>query len=395
MKYISLLGYFLNYIFVSSRTRQSLVWLALIGIFISSLCLVILQGIMSGLQGNIIQENKRYFGSFEVVLPRAREDVLSVTSELVSLMKSEGISHFVAEKEIEVLIRNSDYLAPIRLHAVDWSDFIPPFLKKSDRSGLILGGDLGLKLKASLYGPLSVISPSYTLDLMGSIPSVGQQDISDFYVSGMNEIDEFHGWVRLSFLQNMIRSNSLSSLRFYQSSDLSEVVKILSNPKFKDFQIKTWEDNNPERVWAFHLETNVLIILFSFMCLLVSLTITVSFLLLLDRLRFDLASFWILGLSRNQCRWMIGIFSQGLITFSSISGVLTGVIFLWILKEWSPNIMPDVFWERTLPVKIEWMGLVSSWLVPQTLASVFCVFVVYFYFHELISFLSIVRRIGN
>ncbi|MDH4467123.1 MAG: hypothetical protein QE271_03625 [Bacteriovoracaceae bacterium] len=395
MKYFSLLGYFLNYIFVSSRTRQSLVWLALIGIFISSLCLVILQGIMSGLQGNIIQENKRYFGSFEVIVPKEKSDVLSLTSDFVSILKSEGMSHYVSEKELEVLIRHTDYLAPLKLHAVDWSDFIPPFLQKSDRSGLILGGDLGLKLKASLYGPISIISPSYTLDLMGSIPTVGQQDISDFYVSGMNEIDEFHGWVRLSFLQNMIRSNSLTSLRFYESSDLPEVKKILNNEKFQDFKIKTWEDNNPERVWAFHLETNVLIVLFSFMCLLVSLTITVSFLLLLDRLRFDLASFWILGLSRNQCRWMIGIFSQGLITFSSLAGVLSGVIFLWILKLWSPNIMPDVFWERTLPVKIEFLSLMTSWLVPQTLASVFCVFVVYFYFHERISFLSIVRRIGS
>ncbi len=395
MKYYSLLSYFFNYVFISSRTRQTLVWLALLGVFISSLCLVILQGVMSGLQSNIIKEHKSYFGHFEIRLP---PQTLESDERLLSLkdsLSSEGITSYVIEKELEVLVRSEDYLAPLRIHAVDWSNFIPPFLKNRDTSGIVLGGDLGLKLKTSLYSSIQMISPSYTLDFLGPIPSLGKIEISDYFVSGMNEIDEFHGWVRLGFLQNMIRSLSVSSLRFYAGSDYYKVSEILEQKAMHDYQLLTWENQNPERVWAFKLETNVLIILFSFMCLLVSLTITVSFLLLLDRLRFDLASFWILGLSKKQCRWVVGLFSQSLITLSSLGGVLLGVLLLWILKEWSPNVMPDVFWERTIPVQLSWSSAFLSWLVPQFLASVFCIFVVYFYFHDRISFLSIIRKVGS
>jgi len=395
VKYNSLLSYFFQYVFLSSRTRQTLVWLALLGVFISSLCLIILQGVMSGLQSNIIKEHKNYFGSFEIKFPSQTLENSALVDSIKDSLSSDSITQFVLEKELEILVRSEDYLAPLRVHAMDWSQYIPPFLQKRDRNGLILGGDLGLKLKTSLYSPITLVSPSYTLDLIGPIPSVGKVEVSDYYVSGMNEIDEFHGWLRLGFLQNMIRSLSISGIRFYNAQDLIFVKNLLKKEQFKDLKLVTWEDNNPERVWAFQLETNVLIILFSFMCLLVSLTITVSFLLLLDRLRFDLASFWILGLSKNQCRWVVGLFSQGLITLSSLGGVIVGVFLLWILKEWSPNIMPDVFWERTIPVQIHWQAVFVSWLVPQILASVFCLFVVYFYFHERISFLGIVRKVGS
>ena len=60
--------------------------------------------------------------------------------------------------------------------------------------------------------------------------------------------------------------------------------------------------------------------------------------------------------------------------FSILSGVGGGLVFLWIFDHFAPEIMPDVFVDRKIPILITLKGLSISFLVPYIISSIFVSF---------------------
>jgi lipoprotein-releasing system permease protein len=56
---------------------------------------------------------------------------------------------------------------------------------------------------------------------------------------------------------------------------------------------------------------------------------------------------------------------------SIIAGVLGGLVFLWLFDHYAPEIMPDVFVDRKIPILITIKGLAISFLVPYLISSIF------------------------
>ena len=59
---------------------------------------------------------------------------------------------------------------------------------------------------------------------------------------------------------------------------------------------------------------------------------------------------------------------------SIVSGVLVGLVFLYFFDHYAPEIMPDVFVDRKIPILITTRGLMVSFLVPYIISSVFVTF---------------------
>ena len=62
-------------------------------------------------------------------------------------------------------------------------------------------------------------------------------------------------------------------------------------------------------------------------------------------------------------------------SFLSIGGgVLFGLVFLWLFDHYAPEIMPDVFVDRKIPILITFKGLLVSFMVPYVISSIFVTF---------------------
>ncbi len=384
----NLFAYFFSYIF-KSRTRQKLIFLAIVGLLISSFSLVVLQGVMGGLQEGLIKRNKNVmgYGFFDV-----SKISLSDTQALIKKLE-EKKSLFTVEYEIEVMVKLENYVNGIILHGVDFKHYVPEFLKTKDKSEVVLGSELARQLRGFYGASLIFTSPAHTTFMMREIPRQGASRISDFYSSELPEIDGTRGWVRLSFVQNLIGARKVNKLRLYSPLDNGEVNSILKDFS-KDIQYIPWEKQNSTLVWALNLETRVMLILFVGMSLLIGICITIGFLIFYNKVKIDLASFWILGLSKKALMSLIFYFGQIVTIGFTALGTSIGVLFLYLLKTEQFILMPDQFVERNIPVKIEILHIIISFLVPYLVASIFSYFTFKIFKKENTSFVSLIRKVG-
>ncbi len=377
--------YFFKYIF-GSKTRQKLIFLAVFGLLISSFSLTVLQGVMGGLQNGLVQRSKKVLGEAVINVDRLEDN------EIKSIV--EGLNHyqvpFVSELELELMIQNEKYIYPTIVHGFDYKAYVPEFLRLRDKTHFVLGSELGRKLRGFFGSELILTSPAHVDFVIQEIPRQSVSAISDFYSSELPEIDSIHSWIRLSFLQNLIRKRKINKIRIYDK--LNEVKEFLNSVQ-KSNLLSTWNDEHATLVWALNLETNVMLFLFVGMSFLIGICITSGFLIFFNKVKIDLTSFWILGLSKKKVLKLIYHFGHLISFLFCLLGVISGVLFLWLIKHNNIVIMPDEFIERNLPVHFSVTQILLSFFVPYIFALIFTHFTFNTFKRENQSFISIMKKI--
>jgi len=378
-----------------SKTRQKLIFLAVFGLFLSSLSLVVLQGVMQGLQGKMIERSKNVIGRSVYYM-----DVFNKKEyEKKKKKLNEAGVLFLPEYEIELLGKHEGFVAPIILRGIDTEqleiikkkhpDF---FLKDLDLSGTVLGVDLANRLNVPVLSEVLFFSPAHVDTFFGDIPRVSSETVTARLSTDVSEVDEIVAWVRMSFVFKLSKTVKVNRIRFYGDHDLEKIKLILG----KDVKnLKTWEELNPELLWAFRLESIVIITLFIAMCFLVSLTIVSGNLIFFNKVKFDLVSFWILGLSRKMIVRLMFVYFQLKSIVTCLAGVICGVLLLLFLREFSPQIMPDVFLERSLPVSIKLKHLLIAFFIPYAVSIVFSLFALLSFDKENSSYIQLLRKVGE
>lgn len=360
------LKYFFFYI-LSAKNRQRLLLLAIVGLFISSFALIVLQSTMGGLQHKLMERSKAVIGRATIILKSDESD--SKLIDLENLLKKENLT-YTREYEIELLLRYQSYLTYVVVHGIDQKGFVPSFLNGNQKFEAILPTDLAYKVGVAPPEDLQLISPAHVDGVMGDIPRSQTIRVDKTFSSDVPEIDLSHLWVRLPLVQNLIRAKNINRIRIYSDTDFNKLSKILPNW----VQFKTWEQENGTLVWALNLESSVMIFLFAAMSLLVSLCISSGLLIFFNKVKTDLSSFWILGASYEKIHRSTKYFLHLMSFVSIISGVLAGLVFLYFFDHYAPEIMPDVFLDRKIPILVSTKGLLISFFVPYLISSVFVTF---------------------
>ncbi len=381
--------YFLSYIF-KTKTRQRLLLIAVVGLLISSFSLVVLQGVMGGLQNGLINRSKLALGHGYIDLIKFQDK--QTYHELVDRLQAAKVE-FYPEYEIELMIKKENRLSPLILHGIDYKYGVPPFLKKRDTVATVLGSDVANKVNAYFESKINFISPAHVDTLFGDVPRQVTSKVSDFYMSELQEIDSVHGWVRLPVVQNLIRKRSVNKIVFYDARSL-EVGSAISENFNPEIQIVTWEKMNRSLVWALALETNVMLFLFVGMSFLVAICITSGFMIFFDKIKGDLISFWILGKSQKEIFKLSYLLTHVVsIIFTSL-GLLAGLAFLFLLQHNDINFMPDFFVERRIPVKLDAFKIAISFIIPYIISVIFSYFSFSIFKKESSSFLKVIRNAG-
>jgi len=361
--FITYLKYFFYYI-ISAKNRQRLLILAVVGLFISAFALIVLQSTMGGLQNKLMERSKAYLGRAVILLKSNEHDARLI--DLEKILQNEKLK-YSKEYEIELLLRYQTYIAPVIVHGIDLNSQLPKFLSKEDHFDALIPTELAYKVGVAPPELLQLISPAHVDSLMGDIPRSQSIKINKTFSSDVPEIDLYHLWVRLPLIQNLIQSRSINRIRIYSDVNFDHIRSVM--PSWVQF--KTWEDQNRTLVWALNLESTVMIFLFAAMSLLVSLCISSGLLIFFNKIKTDLSSFWILGASFDQINRSTKYFLHLMSFLSIASGVIIGLVFLYFFDHYAPEIMPDVFVDRKIPILITTKALLISFLVPYFISSIF------------------------
>lgn len=361
------------------------------GLLVSSISLVLVQGILSGLQGNRIERSKEIEGHFNFKIKAF--DELRYKS-LISFLKENNISH-IPEYRIEGLLKNDNYVAPVILHGADFSNHQLEFISANKMMGeIFFSVYVAQKTKSQVGDELQFLSPAHTDSFFGDLPRYKTLTLSKFIDSKDPEIDEFHAWTDLKSVQSLIRQKVINGIGIY--TKLSKVLLLDIESKYSDFvEVVPWEVRHQNLVYALSLENNIILFLFSATVLLVGLCIISGLSIFFNRLKKDFVSFWILGMSTDKIR-KIGIWNVTLITVATLLiGNVVGILLSILLKNFSPSIMPEMFVERSLPIKLQLSSFLFSFFLPFVLSVIFTFFSGIRFISTKSDFLNSLRSVGK
>lgn len=383
-------SYFFSYI-MKARTRQRLLFIAVIGLFLSSFSLMVIQGIMGGLQQGLIRRSKEIHGSHLIIF----QDVISSQglTELKDVLRKEAIP-FYSELEVEVMLRHKNFVAPAKLHGIDLDDERPAFLAEKDFKGLVMGSELAGKIKLQFLDDVQIIAPGVTDSIMGEVPRFVSETFTDFLYTEQSEVDAFEAWSRIGVVQNLIRKEGINQIRLFGpvKDHVFKKLDMLQTDAPKRFV--SWEQMNEALVWSLNLETKVMLFLFISMSFLVAIAITSGLLIFYSKIRKDLMSFWILGMSQEKLVNLCFKFTLILSGVTVVVGGIFGYFTLQLLERFGHRLMPDIFVERQLPVDLNFSHIVVSCLIPFGISLIFSYFSFTNFKKENQSFVSIVRSLG-
>lgn len=382
--------YFFSYIF-KSRTRQRLLFIAIVGLFLSSFSLIVIQGIMGGLQKGLIARSKFIHGHHLIQFVDITNE--KSVEDLKQILESHKIP-YQFEIELEVMLKNKSFLAPAKIHGIDTQQSKPLFLEDKDFKGLVLGSELSGKLKLQFMDEVQIIAPGVTDSLLGEVPRFITESLTDYVYTEMSEVDEFEAWSRVSLLQNLLRQRGFNQVRIFSKVSDDVKDKILKLPFEQNIRWLTWEMMNQSLVWSLNLETNVMLFLFISMSLLVAIAITSGLLIFYSKISRDLMSFWILGMSQSKLLSLCYRFTAFLSGITCIVGASMGYLCLRILEVKGHDIMPDIFVERTFPIDLNFGHVILGLFIPFGISLIFSYFSFSYFKKENQSFVSIVRSLG-
>lgn len=322
---------------------------------------------MGGLQNKLMERSKAVIGRATLLFKSDESDSKLIVLE--GLLKKEKLN-YTREYEIELLLSYQTYLTYVIVHGIDQKGFLPDFLSDQKSFEAVIPSELAYKVGVAPPENLQLISPAHVDGLLGEIPRSQTIRVDRTFSSDVPEIDLVHLWVRLPLIQNLIQAKSVNRIRIYSEANFDKLSKIL--PSWVQF--KTWEQENGTLVWALNLESTVMIFLFAAMSLLVSLCISSGLLIFFNKIKTDLSSFWILGASYDSINRSTKYFLHLMSFVSILSGLMAGLVFLYFFDHFAPEIMPDVFVDRKIPILISGKGLAISFLVPYLISSVFVTF---------------------
>ncbi len=382
-------SYFFSYI-LRAKTRQRLLFIAVTGLFLSAFSLLVIQGIMGGLQEGLISRSKAVNGSYLLVFEGVTEEGLP---ELKDILRKAAVP-FYSELEVEVMLRNKNFVAPAKLHGIDLEDERPQFLAEKEFSGVVMGSELAAKTKLQFLDELQVIAPGITDTLMGEVPRFVSETLSDYLYTEISEVDDFEAWVRLPMVQNLVRRRGVNQIRLFGEVPERVLAQLRRTETGVPKRILSWEQMNGALVWSLNLETKVMLFLFISMSLLVAIAITSGLLIFYSKIRRDLMSFWILGMSQKKLLALCFKFVLILSAITVAIGGACGFLALKLLETFGHELMPDIFVERRLPVELDFAHVVISLLIPFGISVVFSYFSFANFRKENQSFVAIVRSLG-
>ncbi len=335
------------------RGRNNLLLIAVGGLALSALSLLVLQSTMGGLQNKLMLRSKEALGRFYLPFSEGEESKLE---DITKRLSAEGLV-FSREYFLEGLIRHEGYISWAKISGLD-SRFSHPRIPLGPEGALVLGDNLARFISAYQGDVVSLISPAHVISFLGDVPRQLSAPLSGFRETQVADFDSHYVLASDSLVFRLTGKKAYNLIRIFSQIEREALERIAPH------RVETWEERNQTLLWALQLESTVMLLLFWGMTVLVSLSITSGLMIFFDKIRVELVSLWILGLPKRKILFRAKGFLFLLGFFSTLLGLLGGLGLLYILKNFGGEILPAVFVDRKIPVRISGEALFISFAIP-------------------------------
>ncbi len=300
--------------------------------------------------------------------------------------KAPHLKRFVRYLETEMIIQ-SDFRT---LGAVIWGVSREEFdrMKLSLTTGdvpssdsklpqIMLGSVLGQRLGVSPGTHLRVISPIQTKGAMGLAPQSTLFEVSGLYSSGHYEFDQQYGFLLLEDAQDLLKVKDAVSGWQLWAPDLSEsdVLQSEVNPVLPEGMMSdSWKVLNSALFQSLKLEQFAMFSILSLAVVIAVMNIGITLMMNVTHKRSHIGILRALGASQKQIRQIfitegVCLGGVGLVA----GGILTALVIFY-LKYVSTFQLPEIYYDRSIPVEVRPLSLLAIYLVAVVLIYVSTVY---------------------
>lgn len=365
----------------NSRFLSFITLISILGVGIGVTAMIVVLSVMDGFEAEL---KKRLMSSDVHILVTPRRDIKGFEAgqvpengeevkKLVSALSTQdGISSFWPILSTEAIFKtgrkvtgvtlkglNQERLNQLKSHLVESAE--PQMLMDKEGGtlvqmpGVYVGQELAFEMGLLPGDPVTLVSPTETEGPMSSVPRLKRFVVEGVYRSGLPE-QELHTLfasdlaVR-SFLRkvDVITHWEVSTKRFEEAKS----VALSLREKAPHFKIQHWEELNSHLFSALQLERIAMFVVLAFIIVVASFNIVTTLTLMVLEKRKEISILKAMG-ARNQEVGAIFL-AEGLFigTLGIGGGVALGFLMCAILRRYEFITLPDVFYDRTLPVTFD------------------------------------------
>ncbi len=226
--------------------------------------------------------------------------------------------------------------------------------------GIFIGNELAYELGLIPGDFVTLISPSQMDGPFNNIPRVKRFIVEGIYHQGVPEQESHIAFTTLASMESFLRKKAaISEVQVtLKDASISEAFTDRYRKELKGIRIRDWNELNQNLFASMRLERIAMFLILLFTVVISSLNIVSTLTLLVQEKLKEIAIFRTMGARASDIR---GIFLwKGLLIGGA--GVVTGTVGAFLLcvllKRYQFISLPDVYYDRTLPVVFDpWVFL--------------------------------------
>ncbi len=239
-------------------------------------------------------------------------------------------------------------LASLLVEAVDG----PKVLTKD---GVWLGRELAYQLDVMPGDKVSLISPTETEGPMESVPRMQSFRVDGIYETGIADKDYHVMYAPIDSVRSFIQKpGAINQIEIQVNKfDESKIpANEIRNYFGEAYSVKDWEQLNAHLFASLRLERTTMFVILAMIILVASFNIVTSLKMMVIEKRKEISILQAMGARPNQIG-RIFLFQGAVIgNVGTLLGVIFGLGICFLLQRYPVIQLPDVFLDRSLPVKI-------------------------------------------
>lgn len=351
----------------SSAFLSLITFLSIAGVAVGVSTLIVILSVMDGFEGAL--KSRIAQGEFHILVTRAaddREPYFDFGPERVSRLYalSPDIQSVNPVLGTEAILRANKKVSGMSMRGVSESQM--SLLAKSlieavegpkvlSRDGLWLGKELAYQLAVLPGDKVQVISPTETEGPLESIPRVRSFKVDGIFESGIPEKDLHTVYASIDAVQEFLARPGLVnrvevSVQNFDRSDLSG--NLIREDLGEGYLVKDWNQLNAHLFASLRLERITMFVILTMIVLVASFNIVTSLRMTVVEKRKEIAILQAMGASPKQIARIFLVQGSVIGNTGTAIGLGLGLAVVFFLKTFPVIELPEVFYDRSLPVKV-------------------------------------------
>ena len=350
--------------------------ISVLGIMIGVMALIVVLAVMNGFREDLM---KKILGvNSHLLIMSYKGGIVDIDEIIQESLKVEGVVSATPFIYSQIMIKSYGNISGAILRGIDPATAgsvidIDSMIRsgsldvlmdtQAETKGVILGSELSKQIGAVPGDVVTLVSPMGKLTPLGRVANEGTFEVRALFESGMYEYDSAMVYISLADAQEFLSLGDEVTGIEVKVEDIQKSDKIgeaIQGTLQYPYYTKDWKMMNKSLFSALKLEKVTMFIILTMIVLVGALNIISSLVMMVMEKTRDIAILRTMGASPKNIM-SIFIF-QGLFVglVGTVLGLISGSFLCHILAKYKfIKLPPDVYYITTLPVRMEWLDIVS------------------------------------